>query len=433
MFFKMAWRNLWRNARRTTLTVAVISLGLSLLIIMISFTEGMKDMMVEQVARSSIGHIQLHHPEYLERKSVGLVIPDAQRVVALTESVDGVAAVSPRLVLSGSIGSSRSSSSQVVQILAVDPVRERQFSGLAEKVVEGGFVVPPQGAEDPDAPARFRRRGLLMGTRLAELLKVKIGSKVSVSTAALGPQRRASEGFIVTGLMKTGMNTMDKGLVLVSLPDMQEVTHASDAVHEISVMVDDPGNIEAVTLGIRQAVSRIDGPAREQVQTLPWWEISPDIKQMLDMSDGWVVVLYLLMMVIMSAGILTTMFMVVFERKREFGIQIALGTSPRMLFVSVLLEAVFVAAVSSVVGLAVGGVAVAFLVKYGLDLTFLMEGVEFAGLFIENVYKGSASARVFVEPTVVVVVSTLLFALWPALRVARMKALDGIREGATRG
>ena len=432
MQLKMAWRNLWRNQRRTALTVAAIGLGLMVLIIMVSFTEGMKQTMVEQIAKSSMGHVQIHHPEYLEKKTTKLVMRDASRLTELVAGVDGVNAVSSRLLFSGSNQSSTSSTVRVVKVTAVDPERERTFSALPDKVVEGGFVTPPAAALLPDAPLRDRmQKGILVGKKLATQLKVELGSKVRVATAGF-EGATAAAGFFVTGILETGTDAFDKHLVMVSLKDMQEATGAGDAVHEISIMTEPGSDLDDLAGRIEAAVEQQNtSGALGPVQVLPWYGVMPDIKQMLDMFDAWNAVLYLLMLVILSAGILTTMFMVVFERKREFGVRMALGTRPASLFGGIMLEALLIAALAAVVGLVTGAVAVAWLVFHGLDLSFIMGGFDFAGLFIENVYYGSAKPKVFIEPTVVVFVGTVLFALWPALKVARMKALDAIRQGGT--
>jgi len=432
MLLKMSWRNLWRNRRRTMLTVAAIGLGLMVLITMVSFTEGMMQMMVEQVAKSSIGHVQLHHPDYLEKKTVRLRMQEGRQLADIVAGVDGVEALSSRLLFSGSIRSSRSSTVRVVRVTAVDPEREARFSALAAKVVEGDFVVPPPEALDEKAPERVRRRkGILLGIKLAQQLKVELGSKVRVDTAGFHGATTAA-AFYVTGIMKTGTDAFDKQMVLVSLADMQEVTGAGDAVHEMAIMAREGDDLDLLSQRIDDAVAAANGDgAIGPVQTLPWYKVSPDLKQMMDMSGSWTGILYLLMLVILSAGILTTMFMVVLERRREFGVQLALGIGRGSLFSGVMLEALLIAALACAVGLAAGALAVAWLTIYGLDLSYFMEGFEFSGLFIENVYMGAATPKVFVEPTVVVFIGTILFALWPAMKVARMKALDAIRQGGT--
>jgi ABC-type lipoprotein release transport system permease subunit len=433
MWWSMSWRNLWRNRRRTLLTIAAISLGQLVLIIMVSFMSGMFDMMLEQVAKSGMGHVQLHHPEYLEKKATGLSMPDAGKIIAAVEAVDGVEGVSPRLLFSGAIRSSTSSAVQVVKVMAVDPEREARFSALAQKVVEGGFVTAPEGAGDPDGPVRLRnRKGILIGAKLAQHLKVELGSKIRLDTAGFHGATVAT-AFWVTGILRTGSDSFDKNMVLVPLAAMQEATGAGDVIHELSVMVSDSGRIEDVAASIRGVLELpADGTVAAggpPIVVQPWWEVSPDIKQMLDLSGTYNGFLYMLMMVILSAGILTTMFMVVYERRREFGVQLALGTGRLQLFWGVMLEALWIAMVAAGVGLILGAIAVYFLVTYGLDLSFIVGGFDFQGMFIENVYRGSAALEVFVGPTLVVIIGTVFFALWPALKVARMKALDAIHQG----
>jgi putative ABC transport system permease protein len=434
MLIKIAWRNLWRNRRRTVLTLAAIGLGLTFLIAMVSFVYGMQEMMIEQVAKSSNGHVQLHHPEYLEKRTARLVMRGASRLNRVIEGIPEVSGFSSRLLFSGAIRSSRASAVHVVRVVAVDPERERRFSSLADKVIKGGFVTPPPEAQDPDAPARVRgRHGVLIGKKLAAHLKVDLGSKLRLDTAGFQGATVAA-AFYVTGILETGSDLFDKHTVLVALADMQAVTGAGDVAHEISLMVAHEVDPAALAARVQEAITALpDAGAVGPVVVQTWWEVLPDIKQLIDMTGAWNGVLYLLMMVILSAGILTTLFMAVFERQREFGIQLALGTRGRTLFGAVMLEALFIALLSAALGLAFGGLIVTYLVQHGLDLSWLMGGFDFAGMFIENVYRGSATPRVFLEPTLVVVTATVLFALWPAVKVARMRALDGIRQGGVRG
>ena len=429
MLFRIAWRNLWRNSRRTMLTVAAIGLALTVMIFMVSFIEGMMDMMVDQVARSSMGHVQIHHPEYLEKRRSKLVMNEATRLADIVKGVPGVETMSERLLLTGAIRSSTSATVRVVSVMAVDPDQEREFSSLASKVIEGGFIVPPPEALAPDAPDRVKeRRGILLGTKLAQQLKVELGSKVRIDTAGFRDATAAS-AFWVTGILKTDTDTFDKHTVFVALEGLQEVVGAGDVAHEFSVMAESSDQVQELKDRIVAAIEaeNKDG-AMGPVQVQTWWEVAPEIKQMMDTNQAWSGVLYLLMMVILSAGILTTMFMVVYERRREFGIQLALGSRPSLLFAGVMAEALWISALAAGVGLVLGGICVAWLVVYGLDLSFLGGGFEFSGMFVENVYMGSAEPKVFAEPTMVVVIGTLLFALWPALRVARMKPMDGITD-----
>ncbi len=431
---KMAWRNLWRHSRRTLLTVTAVGLGLAILITLISFTIGMFEMMVDQIASSSFGHIQVHHPAYLEHRSAGLVMNDGDNLVATIRRVPGVKAVSPRLLFSGAATSSRSSAIQPVSVTAVDPTLERELSTVAGKIVSGEFLGTPEGADDPDAPARIRaRRGITIGSGLAELLKVDVGSRIRLDTAAIGGGTTSS-ALYVTGLLHTGTDSIDKNQVWIRLQDMQEISGARDVLNEIAVVADNSEIVESVANTIRQALPErtgADAAPGSAVSVMTWWEVSPELKQTLDISSSWTSVLNLLMLIILSAGILTTMYMVIFERSREFGVRLALGATPGELFSGLMVEALMISGLACTLGLIAGAVLVSLLVNVGVDLSWLVGGIDFAGLYIENVYRGSTAPRVFIEPTVTVFIGTILIALWPSLKVARMKAVDAIKQGGS--
>lgn len=435
MLLRMAWRNLWRNGRRTLLTVAAISLGLGLLILMVSFVVGMREMMVEQVARSSIGHLQVVQAEYLSKKRVGLVVPQATRITLALERDPEVLAASPRLHFTGAIQSSHSPTMQVVDLMAVDPQREKHLSALADKVTVGGFVVPPPEATRADAPERYRmRKGILLGRKLAALLKVDLGSKVRVDTTGFRGAT-VSGAFYVTGIVDTGAESFDRTLALVNLADMRELSMAGDVAHEIAVTLRNASDIEGSTAriarGLEVTLNKVSQEEKVPAPLVaPWWDVNPEIRQMLDMSKSWSGILYLFMLVILSAGVLTTLYMMIYERRREFGIQLAVGERPARLFLSILLESFFLGVISVAIGLVLGALGAGYFHYVGLDLRYLLGGFDIGGLFMENIYRGSIAPEVFVEPSVVVFVGTVLFALWPAAKVARMKALDGIQQGA---
>ena len=430
MWWKLAWRNLGRHLRRTVLTVSAIGTGLTILIMLVSYTLGFSEMMLKQISRSGTGNIQVQNPGYLKKKAVGMVIPNAGRVVSIIRSVPGVKSVSARFILSGALRSGMSNSVHVVSVVAADPKTEREYNALRDKVVRGGFMTRPGGAGDPNQPERIRsRRGVMIGAKLAKMLRVGIGSRVRLDTAGF---RGASVAIslYVTGIIRTGSNVFDRDMVWIPLRAIQKATQAGDVVHKIIVIINDNARVKPMVKKISAALTA--GPDRTSLRDIivvPWWRVNPEIKQMLGMMDSWNAIMYMLMLVILSGGILTSLYMSVSERKREFGVMLALGTRPWRLFELVMLESLWIALISLVAGLILGGLGVTYMKLHGIDLSFMMGGFDFQGMFIENVYRGSARTKVFWEPAIVVFTGTLFFAIWPALKVLRMRALAGIRQG----
>jgi len=225
---------------------------------------------------------------------------------------------------------------------------------------------------------------------------------------------------VVTGLVETGAASFDRQLVLVELAGLQRLSGVGDRVHEVTLLAAEPAGLPTLVEALRALL-----PA--EVRVRPWWEIRPEIKQMLEITRSWTVFLYVLMLALLSAGILTTLAMVVRERRREFGVQLALGTSRGRLFAGILLESILLALLATGGGLLLSVGVVAFLAGHGIDLSWLIGGFDFAGLFLENVYRGSASPRVFGEPALAVLVGTVLLAVWPAWQAARLRIVDALR------
>jgi len=449
MNLKIAWRSLWRNTRRTALTAIVISVGLSFLMFIVSYLEGMQGKMVGQIARSGMGHVQVHHPQFVKLRQALLVVPDAASLVTEIEAMDGVMSVAPRMILTAAIRSSRSSAVEVVQLTGVDPERETIVNQIAENVVDGGFVTQPPEATAAGAPARHKlRKGITLGNKLADLLQVELGSKIRVDMAGF-EEATTSAAFYVTGLVATGNENLDRSLAMVRLSDLQEATGAADAAHEFAVTLEDPALTPPLKERIEQMVqarkvplvpeaddwadegeAKDDGPALASLEALTWGEVNPELNNMMGMFDAVSGTSYFLVLILMSAGILTTMYMLIYERRREFGIMLAIGTSPMRLFVNIMTEAAMLSFLGVAVGTALGSVFVYLMTTYGIDLQwFTNERMDFAGMVIDTVLIGAASVRVFTEPAMVVFCGVLLFSLVPALRVARMRAMDGIGEG----
>ena len=449
MLWRLAWRNLWRNPRRTLLTTAIIGMGLSLLIFLICYLEGMTEKLGDQLARSSIGHLQIHHPQYLSQHQVDMLVPEAKATVAGIEELPGIWGVRPRLSLTASIRSSTSSTVRVVPLLGVDRAHEIGVSRTADHIVSGEYVVPPTEAVAPHAPSRHRlRRGITLGDKLAELLRVELGSKVRLDMSCLNGATCSTARW-VTGIVDTGSDTADQAIAIVDLAGLQEVLGVGDQVHEISVLLRDAGDISGVIDSIKANLADVHVPLRQlelswvdeiteeagekgesraALAVEPWWELNPDIKAMLGMMDMASGFMYALMLILMSSGILTTMFTVVYERKRELGIQAALGTSPWRIFAGSVAEAIWLALIGVAFGTAVGAVWAWLMTTYGIDLSGMSGSMSAGGLDIGNRLVGKMNVRVFTEPALVVFISTIIFSLLPSLKMARMKPIEAMAD-----
>ncbi len=380
-----------------------------------------------------------------------MLVPDASAVVETISGLPEVSAVRPRLIVAATIRSSMSSTVRSVPLLGVDRNREIGASLTAEQVVSGDFVVPPREALAADAPLRHqRRRGITLGDKLAESLKVELGSKVRLDMACL-KAANCSAAWYVTGIVDSGSDSADQMVAIVDLRGLQEVLGTGNSVHEISALFHDGTMVETVVAALTKEFAGMQVPLRQMelswveqmsgkgdevvvtdglLAVEPWWQINPDIHAMLKMMNMASGFMYTLMLILMSSGILTTMFTVVYERKRELGVQAALGTSPWRIFYGSIAEASWLALLGVALGTVLGTVWVWLLTTYGIDLSGFsgQGGLSAGGVSMGSKLVGKMSVRVFTEPALVVFFATLVFALLPSLKMARMKPVEAMAD-----
>jgi len=342
-----------------------------------------------------------------------------------------------------------SSTVRVVPLLGVDRAREIGVSRTPDHIIAGEYVVPPPEALATGAPLRYRvRRGITLGDKLAELLNAELGSRVRLNMSCV-KEATCSAARYVSGIVNTGSDTMDQNIAIVDLGGLQKTLGTGDRVHEISALLHNGKDTAAVVESIRNDLGGVRVPLRqlelswvEQIAggrgdeqqtdaTLavdPWWEINPEIKAMLAMADVASGFTYALMLILMSSGILTTMFTIVFERRRELGVQAALGTSPWRIFAGSMAEAVWLALLGVLLGTALGAIWSWLLTNYGIDLSGMSGTFNAGGVDLGTQLKGKMTLRVFTEPAMVVFVATVLFALLPSFRMARMKPVEAMMD-----
>ena len=336
--FAVAWRNLWRHRRRTLITAAAMGVGVALCMASIALQDGMYTQMFDVMVTDSLGHVQLHHPEYPARKRLHDAMDDSDELREAIAGVDGVTLSTPRLFAFALAGGEETSAG--AQVIGVHPSDEDSLTGISEKLTTGDWL-----AADAD-------RQVVLGIDLAEDLKVEVGDElVLLGQDAYGGM--ANDLFTITGIARTGQTAMDRGGAWVHIADLQTFLAMEGKVHEVLVVGDDVDSAGALHAGIRAL------PAAEGALVRTWNEANPSTAQMMGMQDVGAMILLSIVLSVAALGVLNTMLMSVFERVREFGVLRALGLGPGRLMSLVVLESLLLAAVASGMGLVMGA---------GLDL-----------------------------------------------------------------
>lgn len=408
MLLRLAWRSIWRHRRRTLITIASISLGLTFALYFISLGEGVYSRLTDDIVRTQSGHVTLEHPAYRDAPSVDLWVGGAAK---LREQLLGLRGVAGTKVLVLGQGVAMSSHGDVgVAVMGIEPSVERQISPLATKIESGEFL------KDDDAAVVF------IGAGLAKKLHVKVGKKLVLSAANVHGEF-VEELFTVKGIFRTGADEADGYLLLAPLPAIRGMYDMPEgSVTQIAVLLSGPRAKKRV---LREARTLLSGRG---VAVYPWEEIMPEIASYIRLDRSSNLIFQGLLIVLILFTIFNTILMSVLEREREFAVLLAVGTKPRNLQFQILLESAFIGLIGCALGLALGSAASYITSIYGLDLRALSsETVTVSGFGISLVMYPVLTVFMVVGLGATVFVATLLLSLIPMRRVARVPIVETLR------
>jgi ABC-type lipoprotein release transport system permease subunit len=401
----MAWRNVWRNKRRSAITVAAMASAAGFVVWFSAFGEGFSEKMAEDAVKSGLGHVVVEPAAFEKNPEVEKYLKDPAPLEALVSRTPGVKFWAPRVEMRGLASSPENSMGAVVY--GVDPRRERRTSVWAQRVTEGRFFDAPDEA------------GVIIGYKMAEVLGVEEGDMVGVMVQNLDGEL-AAEAYELVGLLRMGNPDFDNGAVLLPIGRAQRLLGYGEGYNKIVIMAQSRNDVNDV----RDALAAEAPPG---VEALAWYEVSPQAYQYYEMMSGMMTFMLLLLIVLASLGTTNTILMSVLERINEFGVMAAIGLRPWQVFRLVAYEAVALSFLGIVVGLAGGGLATWINSIYGADLGAWASSIEMIGM-LDPVVTFVARPAHFVSAAATIFIVGLLSAIYPGVKAARLRPVDAMRH-----
>ena len=403
VLFRLAWRNLWRNHRRTIIMLGAIGVGVWAMIFMTALTRGMVDQMITDSIGVLPGHVQMHHPDYKDDPSIAnrISISDAD----LKDKFDdaGFEAWASRVRVPAVITSERES--RGVTLLGVDPAVEREISFFDYEEVEGRFL---NDATD---------KGIVIGAELADTLETEIGKRVVLMSQ--DPDNEiADRGFRIVGLYSANTKAVEEAYAFIGKTTAQKMLHIGDATTEVVFLGDDYRNVEPIYDAVTSAVA-------DSVSVRRWYEIDTYLGTMMTVMDGFVLIWVVVIFMALSFGLVNTLVMAVFERVREIGLMLALGMKPASILGQIIIESMLL----MTLGLAVGNFlawATVIPLESGIDVSIVSEGMEMWGA--SSVLYPKLYASDMILASVVVLILGFLASLSPAWRASRYEPVEAITK-----
>jgi ABC-type lipoprotein release transport system permease subunit len=405
----MAWRNLWRNPRRTGLTLGAIAFASLLLIFMLSFQFGSYEAMINASVRIQTGHLKVMAEGYHDNRDMRRVVADPSAVATLLENDPDVAAYTFRATAFSLLSSADRTYGGLV--VGVDPKQEAGVSNLASLIRKGGYL----GEEATD--------GALVGRLLARNLDVGVGDELTV----LGQGRDGSVAatvLTVGGIFSSGRDALDRSMIYMPLSYFQEVFFMRGAVHEVVIMADSLWAVSDLKHRLSEKIPAIDtGP---DLVVMDWNDLMPGLMQAikLDLIVG--MIFWGILIIVVAFSILNTFLMAIFERTREFGVLMAIGTRPGRLTRLLMIESLFMTFIGLGSGILLGCFVTLFFQSHGIDLGSANELLSQYGIS-GRIYPKLSVVTTLTGPALICAI-TLLTALYPALRVRRLTPVEAMRH-----
>ena len=411
MILRMAWRNIWRNRRRTLITVATVAFGVWLAASFIGLATASYEQMIDGSTKLGLGHITIQPAGYSDSPSLEKRLSEAAPILERVRATEGVRGAVLRI--SGQAMFSTAARSVGGGFWGIDPGDENGDNNVFIKTIKRGELF--KGTTG---------RHIVIGTVMAERLKVDLGKKV-VYTAIDKDGEIVAEVARVSAIFETGVDDVDGAIALMPIDTVRKALgYGPDAATLLAVYAAD----QRETAGL---VPRIAGLTEVgDAEVLPWQKTQPEIAGMIEMDRGSNYVFQLLLGMLIAAGVLNTMLMSVLERKRELGIMLAVGMSSSRLTAMVMLESLSVALVGLVIGIVLTTPWYWYLAEVGIDMASLYGDQSFdaAGVILETVLHVSLYAEQVVAILVGVFGLTLAAGVYPAWRAGREHPVDAIKE-----
>ena len=404
MIFRLAWRNIWRNRRRTLITAASILFAVLFSSFMEALQRGAWDNMISNVVNYYFGYVQVHENGYWDEQSIDKSFDYQEAIDKIPASTKEIQEVLPRIESFALASTGENTSSALV--VGIDPQAENSMTNLKDRVIEGGYL------EDGEEKA-------LLAQGVAEKLGLAVGDTIVLISQGYHGVNAAGK-YPVKGLVKFASPDLNKQMVYLSLPTAQYFYGAPGMVTSLALKLDSQDDIAPV---VHSLENNLDTAAYE---VMDWQELLPDLVEARALDSAGNVIVYFILYMIIAFGILGTILMMTKEREYEFGVLVSIGMKRWQLSLTVWLEVIMLGLIGAIAGI---------LVSMPLVWYFKINPIRFTGEYagmmekfgFEPIFPATFQWEIFANQALFIFLITAVLALYPIYKIRRMEPVKAMR------
>jgi ABC-type transport system, involved in lipoprotein release, permease component len=406
MLLSLSWKNIWRNKTRSLIIIFAIVFGVIGGVGFMAFFNGLIFQRINIAIGNEVSNIQIHNTHFQSNKEIIDTIPNIDEVIRTIDTCKNVKAYSARIKLVAMINSANSNDG--IMLNGIDPNNEKKVTDIYKSLKQGDYL--------PDT----RKKGIVIGEKLASRLKVKLRSKVVITMQTVAGNITKDE-FKVVGIYHADNSVFEGRNAFVKKDELAPIVGLSSGeAHEIAISLYNDKENEAVVSSIKKKC----GSNAITIQS--WKEIMPELALFTDVAAYMLYVFMVIIFMALSFGIINTMLMAVLERVREIGMLMAIGMNKTKIFIMIVLETVMLMMTGAVIGLVLSYFIIWFFSVHGIDLSALSKGLSGFG-FSTMVYPFLENSA-YVKIVIMVVITGFLSSLVPSKRALKLNPSEAIRK-----
>jgi len=401
----IAWRNIWRNKKRTFITISSVTLAIVLAIFMRSFQEGSYDLMTETAIGKFTGYVQVHQKDYWKDKTIDngmLVDPEVLKQINSVADVEGTSLRIESFALA-----SNKKNTKGTMIMGIEPLKEENMLSLKDKIIKGTYI----GIHD---------KAINIGSGLAKYLDIDVGDTLVLMGQGHWGQS-AINAYPVKGILKMPSPVIDKQIVFMPLSLAEEYFSFENGATSIVVKFQDADETADIAQLINATIDTT------QYQAMVWQEMSPEVVQMIQSDRSGGVIMLAILYMIIAFGVFGTVLMMAEERKREFAVMVSIGMQKTKLMMISFYEAILMNAVGVILGILLTIPIVYYYHVNPIPLTGDM-AASMEQFGIESAMPTAIKLSIFINNTLVVLIITAVASIYPLLSILKMNVIKSLRR-----